>query len=364
MKKIFYLINKFFFNKLKINQIFLKEFNQDRICILDIGASGNSNVNKFNIFFSHSSGNIAKIIKFDDENKIIKDKNDIVYDNFLWSEDKTKKFYITNNQVSSSFYRPNKEVLKDFLNFTDHVVLEEKDKKVNKLDNNNFNLEINFAKIDAEGAELEVLKGGKNILKNCYGFEIEQQFISRFIDSPKFFEVSKYLDELGYELLVLNTESWKKNTRYSNIRTNIKLVWSDFIYFLSYKSLIKIINNNSNPKIILLKYLSLLLLYQLHDEAKSTIDKLLLDKVINHELHTELKDFIKSNLDSNIKLISIDFIQFLFSLFTLIIGMFSSKYRSNSIKYFKQSIRKLLLSFSKIFRFKGEKNSITHDLNI
>ena len=362
MKKIFYSINKFFLNKLKINQIFSKELNQDKINILDIGASGNFNINKFNNFFSHL--NIAKIIKFDEESKIVKDKNDIIYDKFLWSEDTTKKFYITNNHVSSSFYKPNTEILKDFANFTDHVIIEEKDEKVNKLDNFDFDMEINFVKIDAEGAELEILKGGKNILKNCFGFEIEQQFISRFVDSPKYFEVSRYLDELGYELMILNTESWKKKIEYSNIRSNVRLVWADFIYFLPYKSLIKIINNSPNSQIIILKYLSLLLLYNLHDEAKSTIDKLLLDKVINNEFHTELKDFIKHNLDTNFKLTFIDFIQFLFSLFIVTAGLFSSKYRTNSIKYFKQSLRKFLLSLSKIFRFKGEKNSITHDLNI
>ena len=208
MKKIFYKINNFFLNKLKISYNLSKKLGDEKLCILDVGASGYYYVNKFNYFFSNLK--ISKVIKFDEKNKIFHNESDENYDNFLWSEDTTKNFYVTANKVSSSLFIPNHNKLKDFLNFENHIVVEKKEVKLKKLDNFNFGSTVDFVKIDAEGSELEILKGGKIKLNDSLGFEVEQQYLERFISSPNFFEVSKYFYDLGYELFVINNNLEKK----------------------------------------------------------------------------------------------------------------------------------------------------------
>ena len=72
---------------------------------------------------------------------------------------------------------------------------------------------------------------------------------------------------------------------------------------------------------------------------------------------------IKANLASNTKIISFSLFQLIFSIPILLIGIFYSRYRINSFNYFNKCFRNFFYLISKITRFKGEKNSVTHDLN-
>ena len=108
----------------------------------------------------------------------------------------------------------------------------------------------------------------------------------------------------------------------------------------------------------------MLLLYNLHDEAKFIINKLLNDNIISNDLHAELDKFINLNLDSSVKIICLDILQLFFSFIIFIFGIFIPKYRTKCISYFYFNLRKLFYSFSNFFRFKGLNKSITHDLNL
>ena len=46
--------------------------------------------------------------------------------------------------------------------------------------------ESDFLKVDVEGADLEVIKGGERSLIDCLGIKIEVQFKERNIGSPCF----------------------------------------------------------------------------------------------------------------------------------------------------------------------------------
>lgn len=362
MKKLFYIINNFFNQKLKLPDIYLAKLINEKMNILDVGASGSYHVNKFNNFFS-SYSNISTIVKFDEISRIEQSMNDKVYGDFLWSANVSQSFYTTNNTVSSSFYKPHQKNLQSFINFTDHVVVNKQKKECRKLDDIKFDLSFDFAKIDAEGSEYEILKGAENSLKNILGFEIEQQFIERYENAPSYEVISAYLEKLGYEVFLVNSESWKKKLSYTNINTNLKLVWADFLYFLKYEKFKNLITEHNNKEIIILKQLILFLMYNLHHEAKSLLDNLFKDGLINNDLYDELNKLIKTNLSSNIKIILFSLSQLIFSIPILIMGIFYSRYRINSFNYFNKCFRNFFYLISKLTRFKGKKNSVTHDLN-
>lgn len=362
MKKLFYSINNLFNQKIKLDNTSLAKLINHKIVILDIGASGSYHVNKFNNFFAKYE-NISIVVKFDEITRIGQSNDDKVYGDFLWSENTSQKFYITYNKVSSSFFKPNQKNLQDFINFTDHVVIDEQTKDLKRLDDIKFDLFFDFIKIDAEGSEYEILKGGENTIQKSLGFEIEQQFIERYQNSPKYQVISEHLEKLGFEVYLINSESWKKKMSYTNVNTNLKLVWADFLYFLKYDKFKNLLTNNKDKEIIILKQIVLFSMYNLHHESKLLTDKLLKDNLIDVNFHNELNELIKLNLSSNLKIILYSFLQLLFSILILFVGVFFSKYRSNSFTYFNKCFRNFFFLLSKITRFKGEKNSVTHDLN-
>jgi hypothetical protein len=56
-------------------------------------------------------------------------------------------------------------------------------------------------KIDVQGAEFLVLAGANKTLQNCKDIIIEMQHEEYNLGAPKVDEVSKYLNELGFELV-------------------------------------------------------------------------------------------------------------------------------------------------------------------
>ena len=55
-----------------------------------------------------------------------------------------------------------------------------------------------FLKIDTQGSEIDILKGGNEILKNCKAILLECPVISYNIGAPSFNEYISYMDSIGY----------------------------------------------------------------------------------------------------------------------------------------------------------------------
>ena len=163
-------------------------------------------------------------------------KIDIVYDigayKGLWST-----FLNKTSLKKSKFYlfeanSENEEFLKNS-NFKYFIsVLSDKEKKVKfyskiwggdsyYLENSNFydknldNKEVNtttldqivkkndipfpdFIKIDTQGSEIDILKGGNTILKNCSMIYLECPIIEYNLGAPSFSEYTKYMNSIGY----------------------------------------------------------------------------------------------------------------------------------------------------------------------
>jgi len=139
-----------------------------------------------------------------EEAEKLKKKNYQVISKGLWSNECTKKLYITKKRSgSSSMYRINKNVFDLYnlkkKNYSLFETYDEVDIECTTINKSLSDLKIkklDFLKIDTQGAELEILKG----LGNYYPLlvKVEAQIVSMYENMPTWSELVNYLYKLNY----------------------------------------------------------------------------------------------------------------------------------------------------------------------
>jgi FkbM family methyltransferase len=139
---------------------------------------------------------------------------------FLSDVSGEKTFYksrFMEGNTGDSFYRENTHYYRD-----DAVIMETV--QTTTLDEIFTNGEtFDFVKIDTQGSELDILKGGVNLLKNTYAFLLEVSISEYNIGAPKKEEVVKYVESLGF------TKQIVINEIYNNF-DNSELIQQDILF--------------------------------------------------------------------------------------------------------------------------------------
>ena len=118
-------------------------------------------------------------------------------------------FFITRNSVSSSLKKINSSLLQEqhhpFLTPLD--VEKEISVNTNTLDNefNDYKKNVLLIKLDVQGAELDVLKGGINLLKRTKYILTEMQTHQFYEDASPYHKVDDFLRENGFKLIDMIT---------------------------------------------------------------------------------------------------------------------------------------------------------------
>ena len=215
IKKIQYYFVKYLWSKIGANyKVNYKE--KGILNFIDICSFGGlpepwlSNANK-----------VKYLVNFEPNDKIKETKNITTFNTAVWSKEEEKDFYIYKGfrGTGSSLFQQNYNYVKDnFLElskkgsqklanswFKRSQVLKTLKIQCNTLDNlilNKFSdKNFDFIKIDAQGAELDILKGGDRILNNCIGLHLELFTIPLYKDIPLLPEVESYLSEKGFKLI-------------------------------------------------------------------------------------------------------------------------------------------------------------------
>ncbi len=136
-----------------------------------------------------------------------------------------------------------------------------------------------FLKIDIQGYGMDILESLEELIKNniILGIEIESSLYAKPIyeNSSKFSEISKYLEQFGYELINLKVINLKKNTKKNNYLPNE----CDSVFSLQ-QNIIK--KKKLSSKINQLCFYNC---YKMYDEMRNFYDE-------NEDLH---KNFEKIN---------------------------------------------------------------------
>ncbi len=319
----------------------LRKLLKDNLEVADVGSSGGSPDELNEIF------NQCNFMCFDPDSRSFtpKEKNISISPFGLFSSNTKKILYLTKWQEASSVYPPNKKFLDNFLSSDDHITIKKEEIHLKTLDEVALKKKFDFLKVDAEGADLEVIKGGKDSLSECLAIKIEIQFKERNIGSPLFGQINSYLNS-HYYLSSIKPFLWLK-TKDHYLNSHPELVCGDAIFLRSYESFLEIFNkkDNYNKKSFLYKYISLSVLFGAHDSIVYFLNKnnLGLSKL---EEKTVINGIKKSKKNILLSFSSSFFIVFLFSALLVIFYPFNF-IRKKLFLYLRKNISYLgkILSF-------------------
>ena len=202
-KKIINILNTS--NLLTFDKIIFDKVNVSEPTIFDVGGNKGQSIDRFLKIFPNAyihtfepTQKACKIIKLKNKNK----KNIIINNFALGNKNEIKKFYINNNNGSSSFF----ELNKDQLSYKNIVNKEITDVQIHTLDEyvekNNIQ-KIDYLKIDTQGYESLVLEGAKKCLqkKLILLIELEIILVNLYMETFNFYQIEKILLPFNYHLI-------------------------------------------------------------------------------------------------------------------------------------------------------------------
>ena len=146
-------------------------------------------------------------------------------------------FYVTGSPLCNSLYPPNVPVMERFGFITDTFPCGVLERVVHMstttLDHLLSPHSISYARLDVQGADLRVLKGGRKALGSVLALQIEVEFVPLYVGQPLFAEVDEYVrNELGLTFMGFTDESYQHRSRERSPMHGLKrqLVHADAIY--------------------------------------------------------------------------------------------------------------------------------------
>ena len=258
-EKSFHSNNNQNFSKLLDNLLLDK-----KIIAIDVGARGgfnsdNSFHQRYNKFFEKI------LVEPDRDGEENSGKN--IINKGLWSKKEKKNLYLLGRRLgSSSMYLPDESKFdlhdikkQDFKDFKVTKTLEVDCDTIENLLSSLKVKELDYLKIDTQGAELEILKGLGNFFPLL--IKVEAHIHSMYKDTPGWNELINYLHELNYVVI-----DWKGIGKH-NTRVPAEM---DMIFIPNF-------NNEKGKNLIIKsqkKFLSLLLIFGQINLLKTLIKKL------------------------------------------------------------------------------------------
>lgn len=292
----------------------LREFmGSERLLLADVGDTGNPKG------VWREAKEFCSFILFDPDPRASLQSSDqqaSVYPAGLWSTRATKTLSLAVNPEASSVFPFNDELLADFLNAPSHKVVGQQEIVLDSMENvlcPGAQLP-DFIKVDAEGADLDILKGAERYLRqSCLGVFIEVSFAERHKGAPFFSETDTFMRSHNFHLMDLYLERWVRANNVSRLFSRPQLIWGDALYVVSRQEFMHRLRT-AEPGMrwgLFAKFLFVLLLYQLHDYAYEIISHSHAEGLITKEeanAAKRLSDSAMANAPANIARLGISII--------------------------------------------------------
>jgi FkbM family methyltransferase len=157
---------------------------------------------------------------------------------------RTRTFHWCEWAATSSLYTPHRKLLDRFTELGELVVTKETSRvETKRLDDIPECRGSDFVKIDVQGATLDVIRGGPEVLRAALVVQCEVEFVPLYEGEPLFAEVDLAMRELGYlfhRFTHLSTGTFAPLRRKPNSPPNGQVLWTDAVYvksFLDFASL-------------------------------------------------------------------------------------------------------------------------------
>jgi FkbM family methyltransferase len=273
-----------------------KFLGSERVILADVGATGNPKG------VWREAEVYSRFILFDPDPRasiVASVDTTTVFPGGLWSGKGQKTLTLAANPEASTCFNFNSDVLDEFLNADLNRSVGEVQISVDTMDNvlSSGNLWPDFIKVDAEGADLEILKGAENALaKNCFGVFVEVSFAERHKGAPLFGEIDKFLRERNFILMDIFPERWIRKNNVTGIFTRHQVVWGDALFVISRAEFLRRMGlvDSSTRRSMFAKFLFILMLYQLYDYADEIIEQSYKNSLITHVDELEAKKLLES----------------------------------------------------------------------
>jgi len=186
----------------KLLKIIKKNKIDCKFTIIEIGALEVSKKEPFYELLDHFPS--SKIIGFEIEEDVcdqmnLKAPNGVeYYPHALGEKNERKKLYITQHPMCTSLYKPNEKLIRLYNNLEVAYLKKETETETITLDTfaDKYNInDVDFIKADVQGAELDIFKGGKNVLKNVIKIICEVEFLPIYEKQPLFGDICNFLNQ-------------------------------------------------------------------------------------------------------------------------------------------------------------------------
>jgi len=150
----------------------------------------------------------SRILAFEIEEKLCRELNERAppglryFPVALGCKEETRALYETVHPMCTSLYRPNEELLALYNAMEVSILKSIGSVETVSLDyfvKHNGVGRVDFIKIDIQGAELDVFRGGVATLADTLAIVSEVEFIPHYIDQPLFGDVCKFLAEQRFQ---------------------------------------------------------------------------------------------------------------------------------------------------------------------
>ena len=184
----------------------------------------------------------SRIVAFEPDESVCETQNaaDIAgvtfYPLALGGTEGPRKFYVTEHPVCSSLFPPNEELISRYNNLEMSRLKEVTTVSTVTMDGfvaNNQIGDVDFIKIDIQGAELEVFQGGVKTLESVLVIVSEAEFIELYVGQPLFGELCAFLSTQGMQIqkfLGLGGRTLKPIVVDDNPAAASQQMWSDVLF--------------------------------------------------------------------------------------------------------------------------------------
>lgn len=146
-----------------------------------------------------------------------------------------RTFNTCNYPMTSSLYEPNTPLLALFQNLEELVrVVKREPIQTRRMDDLPQLADVDLIKLDVQGAELDVIRGGGAVLSQALVVQTEVEFVPLYKDQPLFADVDRALRDAGYtfhKFSGLAGRAFKPVVVNNNINQPLsQVLWADAVY--------------------------------------------------------------------------------------------------------------------------------------